>query len=83
LEKEQEKLLGAKVAVDRMKYINRMREIGVLQSEIPLSLFQKVLSLPLIMASHFDDPFFKILNLNFGRFERRIEVLRAGNLKLA
>jgi hypothetical protein len=49
LEKEQEKLLGAKVAVDRMKYKNRMREMGVLQSAIPLSLFQKVLSLPLII----------------------------------
>jgi hypothetical protein len=36
-----------------------------------------------IMPSHFDDTFFKILNLNFGRFARRIEVLRAGNLKLA
>jgi hypothetical protein len=36
-----------------------------------------------IMASHFDDTFFKILNLSFGRFARRIEVLRAGNLKLA
>jgi hypothetical protein len=35
------------------------------------------------MASHFDDTFFKILNLNFGRVARRIEVLRAGNLKLA
>jgi hypothetical protein len=35
------------------------------------------------MASHFDDTFLKILNLNFGRFARRIEVLRAGNLKLA
>jgi hypothetical protein len=36
-----------------------------------------------IMASHFDDTFFKILNLNFCRFAQRIEVLRAGNLKLA
>jgi hypothetical protein len=35
------------------------------------------------MASHFDDTFFKILNLNFCRFARRFEVLRAGNLKLA
>jgi hypothetical protein len=42
-----------------------------------------VISKCVIMASHFDDTFFKILNLSFGRFARRIEVLRTGNLKLA
>jgi hypothetical protein len=51
LEKLDEKYIGAKVAIDCMKYKNGMREMGVLQSAIPVSLFQKVLSLSFLSIS--------------------------------